>query len=101
MFQLISLFYFAGLLHDGVGFVVDILCCRFKIGKYGDTKSIPVTEPLVLGGDTETLNQYTALPASNTLHNTDSSFNPVDLVTDSYNTDIGKQNGLNSTGSER
>ena len=91
----------AGLLHDGVGLIVDILCCRFKIGKYGDTKTIPVAEPLVLGGSSETLNhQYTTLPTNN-LRNNDSGFNPVDLVTDSYTEDSIKQNGTNLMSSER
>ena len=102
---MISLFmcfpHISGLLHDGVGVIVDILCCRFKIGKYGDTKTIPVAEPLVLGGSSESLNhQYTTLP-SNSLQNSDSGFNPVDLVTDSYTTDSLKQNGTNSLMSER
>ena len=86
-----------------MGVIVDILCCRFKIGKYDDTKTIPVAEPLVLGGSSESLNhQYTTLP-SNSLQNSDSGFNPVDLVTetDSYTADSLKQNGTNSLMSER
>ena len=91
----------SGLLHDGVGVVVDILCCRFKIGKYGGTKSIPVSEPLVLGGDSETFHQYTSLPTSNNLENTESGFDPVDLVTDTYSNDTFKQNGVTLTASDR
>ena len=104
IFSLIYIFFphISGLLHDGVGLIVDILCCRFKIGKYGDTKTIPVAEPVVLGGSSETFNhQYTTLP-TNSLQNSDSSgFNPVDLVTDSYTADSIKQNGTNLISSDR
>lgn len=96
-----GVFVVSGLLHDGVGLIVDILCCRFKIGKYGDTKTIPVAEPVVLGGPSETFNhQYTTLPTNN-LQNSDTDFNPVDLVTDSYTGDSIKQNGTNLLSSER
>lgn len=96
-----GIFVVSGLLHDGVGLIVDILCCRFKIGKYGDTKSIPVAKPLVLGGTDDTVNQYTTMPLSNNLQNSNNGFNPVDLVTDSYSNDMVKQNGTNFTSSER
>lgn len=33
-----GVFVVSGLLHDSVGIIVDILCCRFKVGKYNPEK---------------------------------------------------------------
>lgn len=34
-----GIFVVSGILHDGIGVVVDVLCCRFKFGKYNMTQA--------------------------------------------------------------
>ena len=55
----------------------------------------------MLGGDSETFHQYTSLPTSNNLENSESGFDPVDLVTETYNNDTFKLNGVTLTASDR
>ena len=76
----------AGLLHDGVGVLVDVLCCRFSLGRYAprlasqplltpDTDPAP-TSLLTDGADTSLNPLYLAEHHSNE--------NSADVDTDSH-----------------
>ena len=78
--------YTSGLLHDSVGIVVDILCCRFKVGKYNNKQK---GEPLLTqGSDSDLLKMK-----ENSLYSQyDQSFNPVHLAEQSLNSNSGSFN---------
>ncbi|XP_053384719.1 endoplasmic reticulum-Golgi intermediate compartment protein 2-like isoform X2 [Mercenaria mercenaria] len=84
-----GVFVVSGLLHDSMGVIVDVLCCRFKLGKYNNEKK---GEPLLAQG-TESDGFK---PQQNSLYTEfDQSYNPVHLAEQTLNSNSGLVNSAN------
>ncbi|XP_060588010.1 endoplasmic reticulum-Golgi intermediate compartment protein 2-like isoform X2 [Ruditapes philippinarum] len=81
-----GVFVVSGLLHDSVGVIVDVLCCRFKVGKYNQEKK---GETLLSEGSESDLLKM----KENSLYTDyDQTYNPVHLAEQSINSNSGNLN---------
>ncbi|XP_052212761.1 endoplasmic reticulum-Golgi intermediate compartment protein 2-like isoform X2 [Dreissena polymorpha] len=79
-----GIFVVSGMLHDSVGVIVDIMCCRFKLGRYSPVST--ATQPLLVPESEASLAHGKSLLSTSSVD--DQSYTPVQFASGYTNHDL-------------